>query len=224
MKKLTFTFLSVLILSFSGLFAQEIHETSRKFMRKASGNALSIVIQGQPKNVENVMNELFKSQTGTKGKTTKGTTGYVSSVFRTISSSTMDYYFEVSKASKDDDIHSRVSLFIAEGNQNFISSSTHPEQMKAAKKFMKGLEMEVKRYEFQVAIDDQTKLIEKVEKDYEKMHSDSLKLETKLAETLQALEEIKVNRATQKVKISEEKDRLEEFRTELGRLKGKNED
>ena len=89
---------------------------------------------------------------------------------------------------------------------------------------MKGLEMEVKKYEFQVAIDDQAKLIEKAEKDYDKMHSDSLKLETKLAETLQALEEIKVNRATQKVKIAEEKDRLQEFRTELGRLKGKNND
>lgn len=222
MRKSIFTFTLILFWGMSGLLAQEVHETSRKFMKKSAGNALSIVIQGQPKNVEHVLNDLFKSQTGNKGKTSKGVTAFEGSVFRRISSGTMDYYFEVEKPSKGDEIHSRVSLFIAEGNQNFISSSTHPEQMKAAKTFMKGLEMDVKKYEFQVAIDDQTKLIEKEEKNYEKMYQDSLKLETKLAETLQALEEIKVNRASQKVKIAEEKDRLVEFRTELGRLKGKN--
>lgn len=222
MKKLTITLSLILFLGASCLQAQDVRETSRKFMRKSNANALTVVIQGQPKNVEDVLNETFKNMTGNKGKKSKGVTAYEAAVFRRIASGTMDYYFEVDQPSKEDNIHTRVSLFIAEGNNNFITSNSHPDQIKAATEYLKGLEMEVKRYEFELAIEDQTKLITKEEKSYDKMYQDSLKLETRLAETIQALEEIKIERATQKVKIADEKTRLQEFRTELGRIKGKN--
>ena len=218
MKNLSLILLIVCLFAFADLHAQEVLETSRSLMRKTSGNALSVVLQGQPKNVETVLDQKFKAGSGTKGKKSKGMTAYEGVVYRDISSSSMDYYYKVEKASKNDDIHTRVSLFISAGNNNFVDSSTNPEEIKAAKKMLKGLETEVKKYEFKVAIEEQTKLIAKTKKEYDKMVNDSVKLETKLAETIQAIEENKVNRFSQLVKISEEENRLEEFRTELGKL------
>lgn len=222
-KLITASFLSCLLMC-STLFAQQVHETSRKFMRKSSGNALSIVIQGQAKNVAALLNDTFKRETGTKGRNIKGVTAFEGVVFRPISPDRLDYYFEVEKASKNDDIHSKVILFISTGNYNFVSSADHPDIIEAARQWLEGLEMEVVKYEFDLAIAEQEKLIQKAQKEYDKMVQDSVKLEAKLAETLQAIEENKVGRANQLVKIEEEQKRLEEFRQELARLKGKNED
>ena len=76
MRNITITFALLIFWGLPSLSAQDVKETSRKFMKKSTANALTVVIQGQPKNVEAVLNETFKNRTGIKGKTTKGVTAY----------------------------------------------------------------------------------------------------------------------------------------------------
>lgn len=224
MKNMILLLCGALLFAMPALQAQQVQEGPQKFKRKFSKNALSVVVQGQVKNVEDVMSELFRRETGDRGKSSKGMEAYEGVIFRKISPASMDYYYKVEKASKKDDIHSRIHLFIATGNDNFVSSGSHPEVMRNATRVLSGLDLDVKTYEFKLAIEEQEKILAKAQKDFELMIEDSVKLEVELAETLQEIEQNKIDRANQEVRIQEEQARLQEFKEELNRLIGKNED
>jgi hypothetical protein len=214
---LTALFLLVGVCSLQ-LSAQTANEGARTFAKKSTANGISIVVMGQPKNVETVLDEKLQKVTGTKSKSYKSLRVFEGARAQNISASTLDIYYEVEKAAKDDDTHSRVTIFLSSGNENFLDSRDYPDEVNATAEMLEGLEHEVNIYEMKLAIDEQQKVIEKANKDHEKMVKDSVSLEVKLAETLQAIEENKVNRANQLLKIAEEGVRLEEFRRELARL------
>ena len=212
--------LLLVLMSFSfTVYAQQVTEGNQPFMKKETANALSIIIQGQPKNVEDVLDKKFKGATNTRGRTSRGLTTYEGARYSRLSVATLDYFYRVEKAGKRNDALSRVVLFLSTGNNNFISSDSHPEEIVAATEMLEGLQLEVNIYELELVIGEQNKVIEKSIREHEKMVRDSVNLEHKLAETLKDIEENKINRANQLVQIDEEKMKLLEMEAELERLK-----
>ena len=216
MKLIQFLLIVMLSSLTSLVSAQDISEGSREFIKKESANALSIVVQGQEKNVEAVLDEKLKKATGEKSKNMKGMR-YFSNA-RLGASGAMDIYFRVEKAGKADKNHSRAVLFLSSGNDNFIDSETNPNEIVAVKELLTGLQLDVEIYELQLAIDDQNKVIEKAIKDHDKMVSDSVKLEEVMAKTLEEMETNKVDRRTQLEVIEQEKVRLADFQDYLYKL------
>ncbi len=200
------------------LSAQTASEGARTFTKKSSANGVSVVLMGQPKNVDQVLQDQFKRATGSKGKNYKGMKVFEGVRYNAISNSTLDIYYQVEKASKNDDTNSRVTVFLSSGNENFLDSRDYPDEIYATEELLDGLELDVNIYEMKLAIDEQQKVIDKAIKTQEKLVQDSIDLEISLAETLQAIEENKVNRANQLQSIAEEELRIDEFRHELGRL------
>ncbi len=188
--------------------AQNVEEGKREFMKKTTANALTIVVEGDDKNVEHVMDELFSKSTGGRAKSEKGFTAFRNSRVANISNATMDVFYRVERASKNDPPQARVTLFLSSGNENFMTSATHPDEIGKATEFLQGLQLDVTKYEFTLAIEAQNKVIEKEIKDHEKLVKDSMDLEQKLAETIEAIANNKVARANQLVKIEEEKQNL----------------
>jgi hypothetical protein len=218
MKVLQFLLVISLSALFSVSFAQDITEGSRNFIKKESANALSIVVQGQTRNVEEVMDRKLRAATGQKSKTTKGLTMYESARLAGASTNVMDMYFRVEKASRSDKNHSRVIIFLSSGNNNFLDSETNPNEFDAAKAILNDLQLDVEIYELELAIDEQNKVIEKAVKDHDKMVSDSVKLEEKLAETIQEIETNKLERKSQLEVIDQENVKLVEFQEYLYQL------
>lgn len=188
--------------------AQEVTEGKREFKKKATANALTIVVEGQEKNVQEVMDKKFATATGARGKNSKGLKTFENARMADISSGTMDIFYRVEKTSKAEPPQTRVTLFLSTGNDNFMTSKTHEDEIANAEKLLGDLQLDVTKYEFTLAIENQNKVIEKEIKNHDKMVKDSVSLEQKLAETIEAIENNKVERANQLVKIEEEKQNL----------------
>ena len=196
-------------------------ETTAKFLKKETGNALTINVQGQPKNVRAVLTNDIKTVTGKKPKlkVASSMTSFLGVTFNKVSSSQMDYHFKVEKAGKSSN-NSTVTFFISAGNNNFVSSAEYPSEIRNAKDYLAGLEFEVKKYELQLTIDEQGKVVEKSIKEHQNMIQDSVKLEKRLAETKQAIIDNKASRANQLIKIDDERAKLEDLKYELDVMNG----
>jgi hypothetical protein len=213
--RLAFFLLAFSLLWLNILPGQVIREGSFPFMRNESANGLSIIIQGQPKNVEHVLDEMFKEQTGQRVRTRKGMSTIEEGRFRDISRQAINYFYSVEKPSRNDETHSQVLLFLSAGNNNFLDSSQYPREMQAARDLLSGLELEVMKYELAVVIEEQQKVLDKAIKDHEKMVKDSIDLEIQLAETLNAIEQNKIDRANQLETIEQEREELGTFEENL---------
>lgn len=205
-------------LPFAQTSAQEVTEGQREFMKKSTANGLTIVVEGESKNVQHVMDELVNRGTGVRGKNTKGFRLHSNARFAEISNATMDVYYDVERASKTTPPQTRVTVFLSSGNDNFMDSSTHPDEIANATSFLENLQFEVTKYELALSIDAQEKLIEKEIKNHDKMVGDSISLQQKLAETIESIENNKVARANQLVKIEEERQRLINIQQTLARI------
>ncbi len=202
----------------SQLSAQSATEGARTFARSSTGNGVSVVLMGQPKNVQAVLEDKIAKATNSKAKNYKGLRQFSGVRYREISNSTLDIYFEVSQAGKGEANQSQVTVFLSSGNENFLDSRDYPDEIYNTRRMLEGLELEVNIYEMKLAIGEQEKVIANAIKTQEKLVKDSVALEVKLAETLQAIEQNKIDRANQLQKIAEEEVRIGEFKQELARL------
>jgi len=216
-----FLALSILLVSFSYLSAQTVMEGMEDFSRKEKGNALTIVVEGQPKNVQHVMDDLFKKGTGVKAKNKSGLRMMEGARFADISGSNMDYYYKTARPSRGDKTQTKVTLFVSSGNSNFISSEEFPDEIAAASEMLEGLQLHVNIYEMELVIEDQKKVISKEEKVLANLSKDSIKLEELLLQTQSNIEQNKVDQTTQRGKIYSENERLSTFRLQLDELKNR---
>jgi hypothetical protein len=215
MVRAAFFLLAFSLLWLSSLQSQVIREGNYPFMRNETANGLSITIQGQPKNVEQVLDEIFKNQTGQRVRTRKGMSAVEEGRFRNVSRQALNYYYTVEKPSRGDGTHSRVTLFISAGNRNFLDSSQYPREMQAASDLLSSLELEVMKYELAVVIEEQQKVLDKALKEQARLVKDSIDLEIQLAETLQAIEQNQANRAAKLETIQREQEQLGTFEENL---------
>lgn len=211
----------ILLLSISIVFlpvlimAQEATLTMADFHKVGAVDAVTITIEGQEKNIEEVLIEKFQDETGGKVKSYKGYRKIESVVYREIASKTVDYYFKVEKEGTKEAPRGRVVLIMSLGNNTFMDGDRYPDELAAAERVLEELPRDVRMYELQLAIEEQEKVLEKTAKEYEKLGSDSLSLREQLIETQQNIEANRISRQQQKAKISEEEARLAEFQEML---------
>ncbi len=198
--------------------AQEVSEAARPFLKKEQANSLSIVLQGQPKNVKAVLEKKMREKAGQLTKGRAGLRLVEGARYDEISATALDMYYRVEKASKRDNTHSRVTLFLSTGNGNFVSSEEFPDEIAAATNMLENLELEVKVYEMKLLIKEQEKLITKEEKNFNRMVQDSISLQQQLAEVKNNIVENHEDRIDQTQKVENEKVRLEEFKEQLMEL------
>ena len=201
-------------------WAQKTSEGSEKSPLGDSGPCLIVEVEGQKDNVEDVMADKFKKlKTGKK----KGYVTMEKQIWDEVSPNTLDLYYKVEKSG---DNKTKVIMFLSQGYDNWMTSSTHADVVSKTKTVLDGLAKEVRVYELTLAIEAQTKVLEKsmkeqadLEKDNEKLVKEQEKLEEDLAENKTDQEENVSAQEEQKKKIEEEKKMLEELQNKLSSVK-----
>ncbi|MEL6632267.1 MAG: hypothetical protein AAFQ83_12390 [Bacteroidota bacterium] len=214
-----FLLLSFIFFSLLSVQAQKVNEGKQEFMKKTTGNAFTITIQGQEKNVLAVLDQKFRSGLNTKPKSKSGFHYYEGVTFSEIANNRWDYYYKADRASRKSSSETRITVFVSAGNNNFLTSTNYPNEMGKLTEMMEGLQLDVKIYEMGLLISEQKKVVAKEAKVHEKMVTDSVKLEIELAETLQSIDQNKLDRKNQLQLIEQEKDRLATFKAQLAELK-----
>ena len=207
-----------ILLLFCGIsvaLAQQVTEGPRPFIKKTSGNSLSIIYTGQPANVEAVLQKWISEASGQRGSSKSGFKAWEGVRIQAFSPNTLDYYLSVDKLSRQDKENSEATFFISAGNENFLSTGSNPEIINEVKSWLESMQKEITIYELQLAIEAQEKVIEKSLKEEDGLQKDSVRLQTTLAETLAAIEQNKASNINQRANTASERDRLMAFREEL---------
>ncbi|MEL6132016.1 MAG: hypothetical protein AAFR59_01490, partial [Bacteroidota bacterium] len=142
-----FLLLSFVVFSFLSTHAQKVNEGKQEFMKKTTGNAFTITIQGQEKNVLAVLDQKFRSGLKVKPKSKSGFHYYEGVTFSEIANNRWDYYYKAERASRKSSSETRITVFVSAGNNNFLTSSNYPDEMGKLTEMMEGLQLEVKIYE-----------------------------------------------------------------------------
>ncbi len=217
MKKLIILSIALFFVSFA--WSQKVSEGKVDFLKdKADG--LTITIEGQVKNVEEVLDRKFKSL---KSKNEKGFKAYLGQIFPEISSDMLDYYYKVEKEKEN---NSTIIFVLSKGYDNFLTSATNNSEINNAKKMLENLVAEVRRYELELAIEAQVKVFEKATKENEKLVSEGeslvkeqKKLEDALVKNKSDQESNKKSQEDQKIVVGLEKKTLDELQKSLSQVK-----
>lgn len=199
----------------TGLFAQTARDTRTSFAKIANIDAVSIRIEGQEKNIEEVMELYLENATGERQKRSKGHNVLYGTYLRQVSDRTLDIYYTVEKVGTKDRPVGEIIFFMALGNETFLTQDRYPEEFRKAKDLLNSIPVEVRIYELGLAIEEQEKLMDKAYKQYENLGSDSIRLEQTLIETQAAIEQNIEDRTNQRQTVAEESARLAEFRAML---------
>jgi regulator of replication initiation timing len=219
MKKILTLLPLLLMLGATAGFAQKARESNEK-SPAGEGNAVVIELEGQAKNVEDVMKKKFSKL---KGKSEKGFEAFTGVIYSEISANTIDIYYKVEKK---DETHSKIIMFLSQGYNNFMSSKDFPSEISNAIKLLDGMIAEVRKYELELAIAAQTKVVEDEVKTQEKLVEENEDLVKEKEKLTKELEENKTSTETnvktqeeQKKKIEDQKKVLTELQGKLGQVK-----
>jgi hypothetical protein len=91
-----------------------------------------------------------------------------------------------------------IYLFVSKGYNNFVSSGDDEDTAARVKSFLLSLVNDVRDLDLKYQIDDQTKVSDKAQKDYEKLVDQKAKLEKDLRDTENAIKQADSNRQQQK--------------------------
>lgn len=219
MKKIYLIPVMIMMLAAAG-WAQKSSQGSAKSPLGDNGKCIKIEFEGQKKNVEDVLKKKFKKL---KNKKEKGYEAFKAQIFPEISSQTLDIYYKVNK--KGDD-KSEVVMFLSTGYDNWLDQSEHGAEINNCMKMLDGLVAEVRKYELELAIGAQTKILEDAVKEQEKLVSENEKLKKELEKLQKEIEENKQNtednlkaQEDQKKTVEDEKKVLDELQKKLGQVK-----
>ncbi|MBP5134912.1 MAG: hypothetical protein IKR52_01055 [Paludibacteraceae bacterium] len=191
MKKAALTIISAL---FFGMMAnaQTVSETVAPF-NKDRKPAFTMQLDYSKKLVEEALaNRLKKDKL--KSKSEGGMTKYAQANYPAICAQQCDFYTKVDGTSKIATIY----LFVSKGYNNFVSSGDDEDTAARVKSFLLSLVNDVRDLDLKYQIDDQTKVSDKAQKDYEKLVDQKAKLEKDLRDTENAIKQADSNRQQQK--------------------------
>jgi hypothetical protein len=201
------------------LSAQDVTESVYPYMKKEKAPGFSIVVLGDPKNVEVVIEQLIEAQSKAKAKSDKGMMVFENAQFSPISSEKNTYYFTLDNPSRKDKEHTLVTMFVRDGIGQFVTSITGPRTAENGISWLEELEINVKIYEMSLVLEDQTKVLEKEMKAQSNLVDDSVALQKTLIDLNASIEDNHQAITDQKGNVNEEAKRLENFRAKLEALK-----
>jgi hypothetical protein len=201
------------------LFGQDVAESNYSYMKKETAPGFSVIILGQPDNVEDVVEEMIEAQTKSKGKSKKGMLYFEKAQLSPISSEKVSYYFTMEHPSRKDKNHTRVHMFMRNKSGQFLTSVTAPQTAQNAKDWLTDLEVSVKIHEMKLVLEDQAKVLEKAMRQQNSLVSDSVQLQRDLVDLQETIAENANEIQAQKAEVAKEVGRLDDFRAKLEALK-----
>jgi len=168
-----------------------------------------------PDIVEAVLLDDLKTLGFGKGDSYKGFRKYANIQFYKLSPDKIDFYFLVDQKNKKEKENCTVSIVISKGGDNFINNSTNPEILEAAKSYLSGLDNKFSQQKVKVAFEEQTKVVEKADKEMNSLISKNKSLNTKLKDVQSDLEKNQKEQETQKALLEKEKLTLENLKKQL---------
>lgn len=182
----------------SFLAAQEPQTGNYPFYKKIADVApgLSCEYPADAATVEAALLERLNTLGATKpGKVSGDLMIHPASVLTPVSTLTLDYYTRVEEV-KGDQPRARVTLFMALGNDNFLSTTSHPQETAAARSFLQSLGRDVNRYlmeratvEATATLAGQEKLIQELTRQMESLEKEKAKLEQAMKENARVMTE-----------------------------------
>lgn len=198
--------------------AQKAEFSPQVFAAKISQPAISLVMEGQPKNVEEVLKGKIEKASGVKAKSYKGGIDvFAQAKVAEISATTVfDIYFRVEKPSKDDNTHAKVTMFLSLGNEaNFVTQDKYAAEIANASAMLEKMVNEVRIYELQLAVEAQGKVIGTELNRQLDLEKSMASLEKKREEILREIETNRAAQEAQKGTIAAAQQKLAELQAAL---------
>lgn len=205
------------------LQAQKANISQAQFMKTGKVDCVTITLDASTKSTAAVLDRKISQATGLRSKAAKssGMKVFSSANYPEIASQTIDIYYRVDKgpATGGAAQQSVVFLFLSLGNNAVMDANRYYEELRRAGIMLESLPLEVRIYDMGLSIDEQSKVLEKNLKDYDKMGLDSLNLQSRLAEIQKSIEDNRLARLSQRGRIRDEKAKLDEMRNNLDRVR-----
>lgn len=199
-------------------FAQKAEFSVQPFAAKTTQPAITLIMEGQPKNVAEVLTRKIEKASGVKVQSYKGNIDVfpAAKVAEISPSAVFDIYFRVEKPSKEDTKNSRVTMFLSLGNEtNFVTQDKYASEIANASAMLEKMVAEVRIYELQLAAELQAKVIAEEEAKQRELEKAMTLLEKKKADILQEIETNRASQEKQKSVVAEAKGRQQELQTQL---------
>ncbi|MDP5168725.1 MAG: hypothetical protein NWR72_00650 [Bacteroidia bacterium] len=207
--------------------AQTPQEGRYEFYKKIAPAApgLTFTYDADPATVEAALAERLSSATTKKPEKVKGTLAvYTGLVFPPIASQTLDYYVQLDEIGGNP-TKTKLTWFMALGNDNFISSANFPTEMAAASNFLVSLQQDINRSLLRVAAEEalatleaQEKVVKDLEKAKEDLEKEKQKLEDELAENKKSTEKNADALSEAKAKLVELRSTVQGLRKDMQSL------
>ncbi len=188
MKKLLLFGVSV---AFAVLANAQVVNMSNEAFNKELKPAFVMPLDYSKKLVDEAVTNRFKADK-LKGKSAGAMTLYAKTTYSSMCVSNCDIYTKVDGNGKS----ATLTIFVARENGNFVISGDDEEQ--CIKKYMVGLITDIKALELQYQIEEQTKVCEKAQKEYEKLLDKKASLEKDLKNTEKAIQDAEKEKDAQK--------------------------
>ncbi|MBQ4405867.1 MAG: hypothetical protein II852_02530 [Bacteroidales bacterium] len=184
--------------------AQTVGEGTLQIDKKTSVPAFTLQINVSKKNVQETIDAKFKAQklSGKSGK--GGTTEYAGVVYLDIFANTVNGN-KCNITTKVDEKGgvSTLYLVVDRGLGNYVTSSSDAANAELAKQFLTNIVKDIYKTELTHQIEDQTKVVEKVESTLKKAEDNKAKLEKQLETAKDDINKANADLAAQKQKLDE---------------------
>lgn len=194
MKKTVLSLMSLIFVA-AAANAQVVNMANAEF-NKETRPAFEMQLDYSKKLVEEAVEKRFKADKQ-KGKSSNGMMVYAKASYSDMCVDGCDIYTKVDGNGKS----ATIDIFVMRSNGNFINSGDDEE--KCIKKFMLSLSSDVKALDLQYKIEEQSKVYEKAEKEYEKLLDKKASLEKDLKNTENDIQAADKNRKEQKAALEQ---------------------
>jgi hypothetical protein len=184
MKKIAL--LSLVIGMSIGVYAQSARDEMIPF-NKANVQGVCILTDYDAAITTKALQIRMEQDLKLKGSNQKGFRYYPAQPFPEFGSLNYDIYTQVTTVGKKGEQKTAIYLLVCQGNENFVTIANAPELFEKMKNFLNNFMPYLKEYDLDQKILEQTKLIEKLDKEHKSLISDRDKLKKQIEDKEKAI-------------------------------------
>ncbi len=210
----------LLLFPFVGSFAQTPQNGRFEFYKRIADVApgIQITYEATPEEVENALDvRLGDATSRSLNKVRRDLYVHEGITVPTIAAQTLDYYFRIEEVSGQRD-STRVTLFLALGNDNFMDQSTYPDEWSAARHFLLTLNETIAGRHLLSALDEMEDALTAAEEELDDLQDQGKDLEKEQEKLQEELEQVIENRRATQEAISKQEQLVEQLREQVEAL------
>ena len=138
--------------------------------------------------------------------------------FPEVSAQKLDYYFRIEELNGQQS-QTRVTLFLALGNDNFMDQAGYPNEWVAAQSFLTGLRDDINRIMLASALEEMEGALSEAEKAMKDLQSESEDLAKEQKKLEEDLQKVKESRAENQTALTKQQETLQQLRSQVQALR-----